>query len=68
MFSGLTSRWTTPCAWEIDGGAGAFADATGRIVSNFLVSAAGELTDHELGVVFVQGPGSPEANGRRSEP
>lgn len=41
---------------EVDGGAGAFAGATGRIVSNFLVSEAGELTDYELGVVFVQEP------------
>ena len=40
-------------AWEIDGGAGAFAAATGRIVSNFLVSETGELTDHELGVLFI---------------
>jgi len=35
-------------------GAGAFAAATGRIVSNFLVSETGELTDHELGVLFIQ--------------
>jgi hypothetical protein len=54
-------------AWEIDGGAGAFAAATGRIVSNFLVSDTGELTDHELGVLFIPSPGSPEANGGRSE-
>ena len=54
-------------AWEIDGGAGAFAEATGRIVSNFLVSETGELTDHELGVLFIPSPGSPEANGGRSE-
>ena len=54
-------------AWEIDGGAGAFAAATGRIVSNFLVSETGELTDHELGVLFIPCQGSPEANGGRSE-
>jgi hypothetical protein len=42
-------------AWVVDGGAGAFAGATGRIVSNFLVAASGELTDHQLGVVFLQG-------------
>ena len=40
-------------AWEIDGGAGVFFGASGRIVSNFLVSESGELTDHELGVIFV---------------
>jgi hypothetical protein len=54
-------------AWEIDGGAGAFAAATGRIVSNFLVSETGELTDHELGVLFIPGLGSAEDNGTRSE-
>jgi hypothetical protein len=35
------------------GGCGIFLGASGRIVSNFLVSDAGELTDHQLGVVFV---------------
>jgi hypothetical protein len=54
-------------AWEVDGGAGAFAAATGRIVSNFIVSETGELTDHELGVLFIPGTGSPEGNGGRSE-
>ncbi len=42
-------------AWELDGGAGAFAGASGRIVSNFLVSDTGELTDHELGILFLSG-------------
>jgi hypothetical protein len=40
-------------AWSIDGGAGAFAGARGRIVSNFLVAESGELTDRQLGVLFV---------------
>src|SRR5207253_2072717 len=40
-------------AWEIEEGAGAFAGASGRIVSNFLVSESGELTDHEVGVLFL---------------
>jgi hypothetical protein len=44
-------------ASELDGGAGAFLGATGRIVSNFLVSVGGELTDHALGVLFLQGGG-----------
>jgi hypothetical protein len=43
-------------AWVVDGGSGAFAGACGRIVSNFLVSDAGELTDHQLGVVFLADP------------
>jgi hypothetical protein len=40
-------------AWVVDGGSGTFAGASGRIVSNFLVSDAGELTDHQLGVLFL---------------
>ncbi len=40
-------------AWDVDGGAGAFEGATGRIVSNFLLSDTGELTDHQLGVLFL---------------
>ena len=40
-------------ASDVDGGAGAFAGARGRIVSNFLVSESGELTDRQLCVLFV---------------
>ena len=40
-------------AYAVDGGAGTFAHAAGRIVSNFLVAESGELTDRALGVVFV---------------
>lgn len=40
-------------AWDIDGGAGVFAGATGRIVSNFLLSETGDLTDHQLGVLLL---------------
>ena len=39
--------------WDIDGGAGAFTHASGRIVSNFLLADTGELTDHQLGVLFL---------------
>jgi hypothetical protein len=42
-------------AWEVDGGAGAFEGATGRIVSNFLLSDSGDLTDNQLGVLFAPG-------------
>ena len=42
-------------AWEVDGGAGSLEGATGRIVSNFLVSDTGDLTDHQLGVLFLPG-------------
>ncbi len=33
--------------------AGRACSAAGRIVSNFLISAEGELTDHQLGLVFL---------------
>jgi hypothetical protein len=38
---------------EIDSGSGALGDATGRIVSNFLLSDTGELTDNHLVVAFL---------------
>jgi hypothetical protein len=41
-------------AWVVDGGAGVLEHAAGRIVSNFLVSDRGELTDRQLGVLFVE--------------
>lgn len=37
---------------RIDSGAGALAHATGRIVSNFLLSNTGELTDTQVIVAF----------------
>ncbi len=50
--------------WDVDGGAGAFAGATGRIVSNFLLSDTGELTDHQLGVLFLTDePGPRQGDG-----
>ena len=48
-------------AWVIDGGAGAFEGATGRIVSNFLLSETGDLTDNQLGVLFLPGGETPRA-------
>jgi hypothetical protein len=38
---------------EVCGGSGRFDGASGRITSNFVVSDDGEITDHQLGVVFV---------------
>lgn len=38
---------------EIDGGAGDLESASGRITSSFLVSDTGELTEHQVGFVFV---------------
>ena len=39
---------------EVDGGTGQFASASGRITSNFVLSDTGEVTDHQLGLVFVE--------------
>jgi len=39
--------------WELDGGRGRFADATGRITSNFMVGAGGEIEDAHVGLVFL---------------
>jgi hypothetical protein len=54
-------------AWDVDGGAGVFAGATGRIVSNFLLSDTGELTDHQLAVLFLPDGAAPTGHqgGRR---
>ena len=38
---------------EVDRGSGRLAGATGRIVSSFLLSETGELTDTQAGVVHV---------------
>ena len=39
--------------WEVEGGEGQFAGATGRITSNFFVSDTGEVTDNHYGVIWV---------------
>jgi hypothetical protein len=39
--------------WRIDGGDGQFAGAQGLITSNFLVGPNGEVTDHHLGVIYL---------------
>jgi hypothetical protein len=54
--------WHGADTWRIDGGAGALAGAVGRIVSNFLVSDSGDLTDHQLALVFLSAdPGAERA-------
>src|SRR5262245_58274219 len=40
---------------EIEGGTGQFEHASGRITSNFVLSDTGELTDHQVGLVFTEG-------------
>lgn len=54
-------------AWEVDGGAGAFTGASGRIVSNFLLSESGDLTDHQLGVLFLATAGHQTRRHREDE-
>jgi hypothetical protein len=39
--------------WQVDGGEGQFAGASGLITSNFSVSDAGEVVDHHFGLLFV---------------
>jgi hypothetical protein len=38
---------------HVVGGKGQFKDASGRITSNFVVSDTGELTDNQLGMLFL---------------
>jgi hypothetical protein len=41
--------------WQVASGEGQFANAEGRIASNFFVSDSGEVTDNQIGVIFVNG-------------
>lgn len=38
---------------QVNGGCGRFDGASGRITSNFFLSDTGELTDNQLGLVFM---------------
>jgi hypothetical protein len=40
--------------WRIDGGEGQFAQSTGLITSNFTVTDAGEVEDHQFGLIFLK--------------
>jgi hypothetical protein len=40
--------------WQVASGEGQFENAEGRITSNFFVSDTGELTDNQIGVIFVK--------------
>lgn len=46
---------------EVTGGRGRLAGARGYVTSNFLLSDSGELTDHHLGLLFVERPTQEEA-------
>ena len=39
--------------WQVDGGTGPLAGATGIVTSNFTVSGDGEVVDNQWGVLFV---------------
>ena len=39
--------------WQVESGEGQFKGAQGLITSNFIISDAGEVTDHHTGVIFV---------------
>jgi hypothetical protein len=39
--------------WELDGGSGRFAGASGRITSNFTVTDAGEVADEQTGLIIL---------------
>ena len=39
--------------WELDGGSGRFAGASGRITSNFTVTDEGDVADEQLGLIFL---------------
>jgi len=41
---------------EVTGGRGRLAGARGYVTSNFLLSQGGELTDHHLGLLFLERP------------
>jgi hypothetical protein len=51
--------------WEVEDGEGQFDGARGRITSNFFVSDTGELTDNQLGVIFVADRAPIEGEQRR---
>jgi hypothetical protein len=46
--------------WELDGGSGRFAGASGRITSNFTVTDEGDVADDHLGVIFLTQKGAVE--------
>lgn len=39
--------------WRIDGGVGPLRGANGKIAANLLVSDTGDLTEHQLGLLFL---------------
>ncbi len=64
-FRTLAPGWLAPspdpdlrhgtAVWEVERGWGRLEGARGRIVSNFLLSRTGEVTDNHLGLLFLAG-------------
>ncbi|MGH7861130.1 MAG: hypothetical protein ACREOS_02720 [Candidatus Dormibacteraceae bacterium] len=46
--------------WKVERGEGQFAGARGLITSNLIRGDAGEVTDNQLGVIFLAPPGGDE--------
>ena len=40
--------------WELDGGSGRFAEASGRITSSFTLTDDGDVTDSQDGLIFLR--------------
>jgi len=67
-FRTLGTGHLAPCAspglrhgtvtWELDGGSGRLAGATGRITSNFTVTDEGDVADEQLGLIFLSERGA----------
>lgn len=47
----LKYGWVT---WRVEGGFGEFDGANGVITSNFVIRGSGEITDSQLGTIFVK--------------
>ena len=39
--------------WELDGGSGRLAEASGRITSNFTLTDEGDVADEQFGLIFI---------------
>lgn len=51
--SGIEGVTAGAVIWKIDGGEGELAGATGYITSNFFFNMEGEVTDNQVGVIFL---------------
>jgi hypothetical protein len=58
--SGIEGLQRGAVIWEVTGGAGRFAGATGLITSNFTVSAQGQVVDNHFASLFLPSEARPE--------